>query len=228
MSFKGSPVAIKIKNSIDDQYREYITDKIPILNILFDNIIDYCKELRDNHTLNKIDNINGILNTINEHLRKLEKNELKKLDNLKKYYNENSEDKVKIINNTIKIIKSHNLKAKGLIEIMIQLTLNCYDIHVNSNINMVTNNSFIQKRFLQKMNRAKGVSLQQFIINFYNDNRMSINDKNNYLLNILKKIANKLLFLQSEGSCIHGDFHSDNICIDEYDDHYNWEDTMTR
>lgn len=218
MNFKGSPPPPqKIKNNIELEYSDYINNKIPILfsnnNLLFDYIIDYCKELRDNKTSNKNYDIRTILQKINRYLKELKENEIKRLNNLKEYYNENEdEDEVKIIKKNEKIIKSHNLKAKGLIEIIIQITLNYYDLKVNTKTNITLVRNTKNKRFLQIMNIANGVSLQEFIISIYNND--NILNKNEYLLDALKLIAEKLDILQKECLFIHGDFHSNNIFID--------------
>lgn len=218
MNFKGSPPPPqKIKNNIELEYSDYINNKIPILfsnnNLLFDYIIDYCKELRDNKTSNKNYDIRTILQKINRYLKELKENEIKRLNNLKEYYNENEdEDEVKIIKKNEKIINSHNLKAKGLIEIIIQITLNYYDLKVNTKTNITLVRNTKNKRFLQIMNIANGVSLQEFIISIYNND--NILNKNEYLLDALKLIAEKLDILQKECLFIHGDFHSNNIFID--------------
>ena len=102
--------------------------------------------------------------------------------------------------------KIHRNMAKGLIESIIHATLNYYERN-NSEKTIPELIKVIKKdgTLIQIMEKINGQSLQEYIL----ENRSN----SNKLLDILKRVAEKLSLLQNNCGFIHGDFHSMNIMI---------------
>ena len=104
--------------------------------------------------------------------------------------------------------KIHRDMAKGLIESIIHAALNYYKRN-NSEKTIPELIKVIKKdgTLIQIMEKINGQSLQEYIL----ENRSN----SNKLLDILKRVAKKLLPLQNKCGFIHGDFHSMNIMISD-------------
>ena len=179
----------------------YLCKNIPILKDkeLFDYVLNYCYQLKNYTKSNKDSHLKqGIIKEINSKLTQI-KNNYEKINSI------NSENN--IINRNNKIIKRHKLSANGLIEGIINCILHYYSDNstINSNLKISQNN-----HFYQIMNKANGISLENFIIELYNSNE---NNKDLLFLNVLKAISEKLDYLQNNYNFIHGDFHSGNIFV---------------
>jgi hypothetical protein len=182
------------KNSFNKKYLNSLKKKIPVLDDeeLFDNVMLYF--IQPNKS-----NIETI------------KNRLKIVTSISYIdpFNENVEINENSIKN--KIIKSHKLSGKALIESILNCTLNYY----NNEIIMNTYVNFHNSRLRQIMNIAPGIKFSKFIINLYNNNDINNINKNRILLDILKEIAIELNDLQELCGFIHGDLHTGNIFIDK-------------
>lgn len=182
------------KNIFNKKYLNALKKKIHVLEDeeLFDNVMLYFIQS------NK-DNLELI------------KNRLKIVTDIRYIdpFNENVEINENSIKN--KIIKSHKLSGKALIESILNCTLNYY----NNEIIMNTYVNFHNSRLRQIMNIAPGIKFSKFIINLYNNNDINNINKNRILLDILKEIAIELNDLQELCGFIHGDLHTGNIFIDK-------------
>jgi hypothetical protein len=108
------------------------------------------------------------------------------------------------INNNVG--KIHRDMAKGLIESIIHATLNYYERNnltktIPELIKVIKKNGTL----IQIMKKINGQTLQEYIL--------ENSSNNNKLLDILKRVAEKLSVLQNNYGFIHGDFHSMNIMI---------------
>ena len=207
----SSPIKVKLEeftvNDLLPDYKDYLISKIPILNdeVLLQSILNYCYETM-NTKYNKIQ-------YIKESLKKFE-------GRLIEIYNfiiiNKDETKKAIINiRNQKIIKSSPISAEALIEGVICATLEYYDrnITANSYININKNDKGKNRLFIT-MNKIIGKSLGTYIIeNIYNNENIPQNMKNEVLMIVLKKISERLLYLQKICGFIHGDFHGENIFI---------------
>lgn len=198
---KYSPIKASknINYNISSDYIIKLQNDIPILldGYLLNLIFQYINDTSTMKSSNKENIIkNGILNKIDKYLIVA-----------------NTMNIVELENN--KYTKIHNFEennlAHGLIESIIHSTLNYYDIKENLNISVAMKVNIKNKKLYQKMNISKGILLNEFIIQLYGNN--NIENKNNFLLIILQKIAYKLSVLQELCGFIHGDFHSGNIFI---------------
>jgi hypothetical protein len=128
----------------------------------------------------------------------------------------NNNTSIKISSNTNIIYINNNVGkihrdiAKGLIESIIHATLNYYER--NNKISEKTIPELIKVikkngTLIQIMKKINGQTLQEYILeNSSNSNK---------LLDILKRVAEKLSVLQNKYGFIHGDFHSMNIMISD-------------
>jgi serine/threonine protein kinase len=115
-----------------------------------------------------------------------------------------------------KYIKSYVTRANGLIESIIHSTLNYYTLNnFTTYVNIVNKSN--NNRLEEVMNKANGISLENYIINLFNSENSNILNKKNKLLHILKKIAENLYQLQNICGFIHGDLNEQNIFIDDID-----------
>ena len=106
--------------------------------------------------------------------------------------------------------KIHRNMAKGLIESIIHATLNYYERNNKNSEKTIPELIKVIKKdgtLIQIMKKINGQSLQEYIL----ENRSN----SNKLLNILKRVAEKLSLLQNNYGFIHGDFHSFNIMISD-------------
>lgn len=187
-------------SDLETKYVEYLYEHIPILkhNNLLINILNYCKECKSTK-LGKEYNIKGSsLKIINDILTTFAEVVIDPFNN----------SKSEIINTGNKVIKKYKIDALGLIEGIIFATLNYYNQTNNLNVNVNTKN----KRIKLIMSKAPGIDLASYIINLYKSNE-TIDEKNNILFNILKEISRKLDYYQKNYGFIHGDFHSENIFV---------------
>jgi len=212
----NSPVQIQLEyftvNDLLPIYKDFLISKIPILNddLLLQLILDYSYETMktSRNKIQRVENIVKSLKNIEKYLR-----EIYHFITINKGKNENK--KAIITNKNNKIIKSSPLSAEALIEGVICATLEYYDrnITANSHVNINKNENGKNRLFI-KMNKIIGKSLGTYIIeNIYNNENIPQVMKNEVLLNILKKISEKLLYLQQSSGFIHGDFHGENIFI---------------
>ena len=189
-------------DKLDTAYVEYLKAKIPIIdNYLLTLLIEYCNSYGSSFKI-KLDNIDEYLKII-----KNSKNKTPKINNNKN--NNNISESVTLFTpNRTKIIKSHQIRAKNLIEAIIFCTLGWYkEIYDIDELPFPLLNSAQisdSDRLYQIMNIAPGVSLSDFI----RDSKPSDED----LLNILKHISFELFKLDMCGFQ-HGDLHSGNIFI---------------
>lgn len=201
----GTPTKIKetfTPSNLEDNYREELCNILPILNHegLLGLVIDYCNELKFYEKSNKESHIKtSILNKISEKLKNLRKEAI----NISKK------------NPSLHIKKIEEINVTGLIEAIIQITIKYYSNNITVALSGLNINNEFMYISMNKVNEKK--NLTEYILNLYNNNEKSIIDKNNDFINILKRIAEKLKFLQDECGFIHGDFHADNILIDKND-----------
>jgi tRNA A-37 threonylcarbamoyl transferase component Bud32 len=188
-------------SDLEESYVNYLYKHIPILqneNLLI-HILNYCKECKSTKS-GKEYNIKGSsLQVINNILTKFAKV-------VPNPFNNNNNNR--IINNGNKVIKKYKINALGLIEGIIFATLNYYNQTNNLNVEVNTTN----KKIKLIMSKAPGIDLASYIIDLYKSNK-TIYEKNNILFNILKKISTKLDYYQKNYAFIHGDFHSENIFV---------------
>jgi hypothetical protein len=181
-----------------------LLEKIPILNHnnLFELLLNYCKCVNMQNKLKIIDSISDI----NISLKTIEGIIIKPRDP----FNNNNNYKAYKNNITQKYIKEHPIKADGLIESIINCALYYYEDNITVNsILKISNN---KTKLLQFMNNVEYMSLADLILQLY-DSGDSVENKDEYLLNLLKLIANKLIILQDKYGFVHGDFHMNNIYI---------------
>jgi hypothetical protein len=232
-------ILFKIED-LNQDYLQKIREKILVLNnnLLLQLILNYAVKLANNedvtNIISKINRLLFILSTRSDSINTIKnKNEIKnEIKNLKPsitsdiwfetYTYLNNEDK--------KYIKTHKLNAIGLIEAIIQFTLNYYNEKICPKLNHMKIHNIpgeknnptknIRKRFQQKMeyyNSDNYLSLGNYIYILFNSYEFTEEEKINQLKLILKKIAEKINEL--EKYCfIHGDFHSGNIYININDD----------
>jgi len=205
----ATPTKIKesfTPNNIKDDYKEKLFECIPILkyNNLFGLVIEYCNELKSCEKTDKESYItNGVLSEILKILNQL-KNEAINLSQIKN-------------NNSKYIKKINNIDVNGLIEAIILFTVKYYDEDITvqlSRLNINNENMYIT------MNKAPGVTLAKYVKDLYETVDLPEEEKNNNFINILKLVADKLYSLQKRCGFIHGDFHADNILIDENENIY--------
>ena len=186
--------------NLDNRYKEELTESLPILNYegLLELVINYCNELK---SCEKPDKESYIRDTVLSKILKL----LRGLKNIVINYNINNNK-----NKYIKEIKE--IDVNGLIQAIILCTVKYYDEDISvsmSSLNIRNNSIYL------KMNRATGVTFAQYILDLYQDNEITNFQKDKTFIDILKLISFKLENLQIKGGFIHGDFHADNIMIDE-------------
>ena len=231
-------ILFKIED-LNQDYLEKIREKIPVLNnnLLLQFILNYSVKLANkNDVTNIISKINRLLfilsNRIGNNYGELSENK----ENIKKvlpsqinnewfetYTYPNNE-------NNKKYIKTHKLNASGLIEAIIQFTVNYYDENICPELDEMKIQNIpgekkkptknIRKRFQQKMefyNSDNYFSFGDYIYTLFNSSDFTKEQKINQLKFILKKIAKKISELQDYGF-IHGDFHSGNIYINTNND----------
>lgn len=211
-------------NDLDPNYLIFLKEKIPILDneYLLKSILEYCK-IKD--IWDKKDKIREIKNILKKMFINVNNYEQLKINNYEQL-KVNNNKKLYVLKKNNKIIKLQEITVEGLIEAIINVTLYYYELNnftVNSSLNIIKinkdntayNELNNKKRFMQTMNLAEGVTLGNFIINLYKNQNKSTYEKNNKILDIFKKIYNKLDVLQTEYLFIHGDFNSGNIIIDE-------------
>lgn len=209
MSNYGSPSKTKITpyeiKDLDPDYVTKLKKAIPILKHgnLLQLILNYCYSLEDDKSSNKR-KIKDALAEINNTLMNL-----KKVTNNPGNKLFNSNVIVEKVEN--KYIKTHAIKAPGLIEAIINFTLDYYS---KKDRNLYTTNVILEvsenNKLKQIMSNAPGMLLETYILALYNSNVLN---KNQILLNVLEKICEKLIILQTKYGFIHGDFHSRNICV---------------
>ena len=184
---------------LDPDYVEKLKVAIPILNYgnLLQLILNYCYYLEYDRP-----NINDSLEKINSALKTITNVVISP-------YNNNRSVIVEPVKN--KYIKTHFIRAPGLIEAIINFTLDYYS---KNDGNLYTTNVILEvsenKKLKQIMSSAPGLLLETYILELYNSNEPN---KNQILLDLLEKICEKLGKLQTKYGFIHGDFHSRNICV---------------
>jgi len=205
----ATPTKIKEEftpENLKDEYKKKLCNILPILkhNGLLELVIEYCNELKFYDKSNKESYIREtVLNEI-----------LRILINLRKEAINISKKKE---NRSIHIKKIEEITVSGLIEAIIQFTVKYYDNYITVSLSRLNiNNEFMYI----SMNNANAVTLATYILDLYKRKDLSEYDKNSIFVNILKKIAVKLKHLQNICGFIHGDFHADNILIDEYENIY--------
>jgi hypothetical protein len=180
----------------DAKFKDELLQKIPILkhNNLLDLVLQFGKA-------RKVENIDDKKRAISSAIRKI--------NGVVRQNVYNYESSVNKIGN--KYVKSHELSAHGLLEAIVNCALHYFEssITVNSSMKISNNGNLL----LQIMNNVKYMSLGYYISELYNRDNINEDEKNKLLLEILKKIAIKLEYLQSKYKFIHGDFHMNNIYI---------------
>lgn len=215
---------------LESRLQSCLLEKIPILgsndNELLNFVINYC--------INKGNNIS--IYNIKRTLDKLYKNnEPDKRAERSMLPGRSSEEQPegfpkinKVVNKDMnKIIKSYKITCNALIESMIQCTLTCYfrlnrlriPNMIENTLNIIPSSSNVRFKnnyiLSQTMNEITGDLLSNYIVNFYKKDDLTINQKNQKILDLLIHISYKLGELQSNYGFIHGDFHSGNIFISE-------------
>jgi len=200
----GSPSSkLKISSDVNSHYLNFLRENIPILNDtkLWELIMNYV------NAINGItrDKVTVCIDKINEYLKTLHNNavnfNITKMNSLKNNI---------VYKDNLGILKKHSINAKSLIEAIIQLTLYYND----SSVTVVSSLYKTKGSLYQRMNFIENKTLKNSIYEIY-ESDMTDFEKNNTVLNILIAIANKLNYLQEKCGFIHGDFHSDNIFINE-------------
>lgn len=202
---------------IEDLDPDYVTKlriAIPILNYgnLLQLILNYCYSLEEDHSSNKR-KIKDALAEINSALINLKTDVNNSLNSITTKDKKNNLFNTRVIveQDGNKYIKTHAIKAPGLIEAIINFTLDYYS---KKDGNLYTTNVILKvsenKKLKQIMSSAPGLLLETYILKLYNSN---VPNKNQILLNVLEKICKKLIILQTNYGFIHGDFHSRNICV---------------
>ena len=210
----GSPVKLQLEefniNDLLPEYKDFLKRKIPLLNDenLLQLILDYCYETMKTYS-NKMERKKNIV----ESLKNIEKylREIHHFITIHK--NENKKAIIKIRNE--KINKISPISAEALIEGVICATLEYYDNNITANSFVIINkNEKGNNRLFIRMNKIIGKSLGTYIIeNIYNNENIPSNMKSKVLIYVLKKISERLLYLQESCGFIHGDFHGENIFV---------------
>ena len=199
--------SIKINNTIDLKYFNFLKENIPILrnDTLWNYVMDYVNvinNIKHSSVQKCIENINKTLEDMHNNAVSYNTNQMNNLKNGIVFK--------KKIENNIKILKKHNLTAVGLIEGIIQLTLHYYD----KDVTLLSTLKKKKSKLWQVMLFSENKTLGEIIFEIYKSNSNNF-DKNNKCLMIFKEIAKKLNDLQEKCGFIHGDFHSGNILINE-------------
>jgi hypothetical protein len=192
----GTPIKIKelfTSDNLKEDYKEYLLEVLPILKHegLLDLVIDYCNELKFCEMASKESYIrNNVLNKILEKLKKLRKEAIK-ISNLKE-------------NNSTYIKEIEEINVNGLIQTIILCTVKYYlekntDKSLKNNIAISLKNLNInQDKIYIRMNKVYGKNLTEYILNLYNSNEKSTEDKNNefiYLSEFGSMFISKSYFL---------------------------------
>jgi hypothetical protein len=224
-------ILFKIQD-LNQDYLQKIREKILVLNnnLLLQLILNYAVKLANNEDVTniilKINKLLFILSTRSDYKEPIKTNNL----NLSITSDIWFETYTYLNNGDKTYIKTHKLNASGLIEAIIQFTLNYYNEKICPKLidmkihntrfqkNNLTKN--IRKRFQQKMeyyNSDNYLSLGNYMYILFNSYEFTEEEKIKQLKLILTKITKKLIELQNY-SFIHGDFHSGNIYININDD----------
>jgi hypothetical protein len=210
-----------IKYCIENKTSRLINKNSYLKTTILSDITNRLKKLaRDTSSNLKTMNINSISNSI--YIRKINNNINKNVRRLK--------------NNKI-IVKKQTLNYTNYIEGFINCILKYYDIEFNLDCivdtklelsvsnklyqvmsNLSANNNMNMNKINQTkvLNQHGYISLEKYIIVLYNSD---VEKKNSIILNIFKKIAEKLNSLQQYCLFIHGDMHPNNIFI-KYDTYH--------
>lgn len=203
-------------NDLDDNYKNYLYLKIPILQEknkdgveLLQLVLDYIEITEKG--LNTQDILDNIKNSIKYIVNQKKPNIKISFINNNAFNNNNKE----FINGNKKYTKRYPIKALALIEGIILVTLNYYQQNFPNTEIIITNSkkNINTKKINFVMNKVKGIDLGNYILNLYKRDDINSYQKETITFSLLQKIAEKLKYLQDNFSFIHGDFHSGNIFI---------------